>query len=269
MMPLLTANSFFELADYEHRRLFTEAEPVWTALGRLKGYLDDYPFPSLPAGVTPSLPLTATLVLHEGEVLEAKGLAIVYGDVTKGGLKVSRGGHELAGATVLMAGVVLHGERFAFGRGVLVESGAFITGPTVLGDCSEVRQGAYLRGNCLVGKRCVVGHVTEVKHTIFLDDAKAGHFAYLGDSILGNQVNLGAGTKMANLRFVKGNVRVRTPAGTLDSGLRKFGAVLGDQVQTGCNSVTSPGTVIGRRSFLLPNTTAPSGYHPDNSMLRP
>lgn len=268
-MPPLTANSFFELADYEHRLLFSEVEPVWTALSRLKGYLDDYSFSPLPAGARPSQPLSETLVLHEGEVLTAMGLEIVFGDVTKGGLKVSRDGRELAGATVLMAGVVLHGERFAFGRGVLVESGAFISGPTVIGDYSEVRQGAYLRGNCLVGKRCVVGHVTEVKHTIFLDDAKAGHFAYLGDSILGNQVNLGAGTKMANLRFVKGNVRVRTPEGTLDSGLRKFGAVLGDQVQTGCNAVTSPGTVIGRRSFLLPNTTAPSGYHPDNSMLRP
>ena len=268
MMPLLTANSFFELAASDHRQLFSEAEPVWTALSRLKEYLGDYAFGPLPAGVRPSQPLTETLVLYEGEVLKSEGLAIVFGDVTKGGLKVSRDGCELTGATVLMAGVVLHGERFAFGRGVLVESGAFITGPTVIGDFSEVRQGAYLRGHCLVGKRCVVGHVTEVKHTIFLDDAKAGHFAYLGDSILGNQVNLGAGTKMANLRFVKGNVRVRIPEGSLDSGLRKFGAILGDQVQTGCNSVTNPGTVIGRRSFLLPNTTAPSGYHPENSMIR-
>ena len=265
----LTANSFFDLGSWGHRQLFPDSEPVWAALGRLKEYLADYSFPPLPVGVRPSVPLAATLVLHEGEVHDGAGLEIVYGEVTKGGLLVRRGGVELTGATVLMAGAVLHGERFAFGRGVLVESGAFIAGPTVIGDCTEVRQGAYLRGNCLVGKRCVVGHVTEVKHSVFLDDAKAGHFAYLGDSILGNQVNLGAGTKMANLRFVKGNVRVRTPEGTLDSGLRKFGAILGDAVQTGCNSVTNPGTVIGRRSFLLPNTTAPSGYHPDNSMIRP
>ncbi|NTV12738.1 MAG: hypothetical protein HGA96_02200 [Desulfobulbaceae bacterium] len=267
-MPLLTANSFFALAAYDHRQLFSASEPVWAALRNLKAYLSSYPFPALPKEISPAVPLPRTLVLYEGEVLEGAGLAIVYGDVTKGGLKVSRAGRELEGATVLMAGAVLHGECFAFGRGVLVEAGAFIAGPTVIGDYSEVRQGAYMRGNCLVGKRCVVGHVTEVKHTIFLDDAKAGHFAYLGDSILGNQVNLGAGTKMANLRFVTGNVRVRTPAGTLDTGLRKFGAILGDQVQTGCNSVTNPGTLIGRRSFLLPNTTAPSGYHPENSMIR-
>jgi hypothetical protein len=73
---------------------------------------------------------------------------------------------------------------------------------------------------------------------------------------------------MANLRFVGGNVSVRTEEGAVDTGLRKLGAVLGDQVQTGCNSVTNPGTLIGRRSFLLPNTTAPSGYHPENTMIR-
>jgi len=268
MTTLLTANSFFELADYQHRQLFEDREPVWTALKRLPDYLASYPFPALPAFVTPSVPLDRTLVLHDGEAYDGAGLEIVYGQVAKGGLLVRRDGHELVGATVLMAGVVLHGGPFAFGRGVLVESGAFIAGPTVIGDRTEIRQGAYLRGHCLVGSRCVVGHVTEVKHSIFLDEAKAGHFAYLGDSILGNQVNLGAGTKMANLRFVKGNVQVRIPEGQLDSGLRKFGAILGDQVQTGCNSVTNPGTVIGRRSFLLPNATAPSGYHPENTMLK-
>jgi len=113
-----------------------------------------------------------------------------------------------------------------------------------------------------------VGHVTEVKHSIFLDDAKAGHFAYLGDTILGREVNLGAGTKMANLRFTGGDVPVRTPDGTLGTGLRKLGAILADQVQTGCNSVTNPGTLLGKRSMLMPNTTAPSGYHPPGSLIR-
>jgi len=101
-----------------------------------------------------------------------------------------------------------------------------------------------------------------------MDDAKAGHFAYLGDSILGNRVNLGAGTKMANLRFTGGEVPIRTPDGTISSGLRKLGAVLGDDVQTGCNSVTNPGTLIGKGSVLMPNTTSPSGYHPPNSLIR-
>ncbi|MDP2107388.1 MAG: hypothetical protein Q8J76_15425, partial [Desulfobulbaceae bacterium] len=104
---------------------------------------------------------------------------------------------------------------------------------------------------------------------IFLNDAKAGHFAYLGDSILGNHVNLGAGTKLANLRFTGGEVPVKTPNGTMATGLRKFGAIMADNVQTGCNSVTNPGALLGKRSMLLPNTTSPSGYHPPNSIIKP
>jgi acetyltransferase-like isoleucine patch superfamily enzyme len=267
MSTLLTANSFFELTDFEHRQIFCEG-PAWLALARLKDYLAAVKYSVLPSGVEIGRPLDRTFVLFEDEFRDATGLKIRFGDVGRGGLEVYDGERLLPGATVIMAGAVLRGEGFRFGKGVLIESGAFVDGPVVLGDYSEVRQGAYLRGNCLIGRRCVVGHVTEVKHTILLDDAKAGHFAYLGDTILGNRVNLGAGTKMANLRFVGGNVCVRTAEGTVDTGLRKFGAILGDQVQTGCNSVTNPGTMIGRRSFLLPNTTAPSGYHPDNSMIR-
>ena len=143
-----------------------------------------------------------------------------------------------------------------------------IKSPAIIGDYSEIRQGAYLRGNCLIGKRCVVGHTTEVKHSIFLNDAKAGHFAYLGDSILGTNVNLGAGTKCANLRFFSGTVKLRTDSGMLDTGLNKLGALFGDGVQTGCNSVTSPGTLMGPDSLLMPNTTAPSGVHPRKSVIR-
>jgi carbonic anhydrase/acetyltransferase-like protein (isoleucine patch superfamily) len=267
MTTSLSANSFFELANFEHRDLFPDA-PVWEALARLKDYLLARDYLPLPPAIETARPLARTFVLQAGRYRDAAGLDIRYGDVGRGGLAVYDGDQLLAGASVLMAGVILQGVGFDFGKGVLLESGAFVKGPVVLGDYTEVRQGAYLRGNCLIGKRCVVGHVTEVKHTIFLDDAKAGHFAYLGDTILGNLVNLGAGTKMANLRFVGGNISVRTPAGPVDTGLRKLGAILGDRVQTGCNSVTNPGTLIGRRSFLLPNATAPAGYHPDNSMIR-
>ena len=267
MTTRLSANSFFDLSDFEHRGLFS-GDRVWEALARLKEYMADQVYQPLPVGVELCQPLAKTLVLHDGNFRAAEGLDIIYGDATKGGLEVRDNGKIMAGASVIMAGVVFKGEGFRIGEGVLVEAGAMLVGPTILGDWTEVRQGAYLRGNCLVGRRCVIGHVTEVKHTIFLDDAKAGHFAYLGDTILGNRVNLGAGTKMANLRFVSGNVSVRTEEGAVDTGLRKLGAVLGDQVQTGCNSVTNPGTLIGRRSFLLPNTTAPSGFHPENTMIR-
>lgn len=249
--------------------LFAADQPVWSALARLRSHLDGRAYPAL-AGIGPESagPLPRTLVLYGGEVIAGEECAIEFGDATKGKLVVRCRGEALAGATVLMAGTVLVGNRFAFGRGVLVESGALLKEPVVIGDQSEIRQGAYLRGYCLIGRRCVVGHVTEVKHTIFLDDAKAGHFAYLGDSILGRAVNLGAGTKLANLRFQGGEVRVRCGEQNLNTGLKKLGAILGDQSQTGCNAVTNPGALLGKRCIVPPNTTAPSGYHRDHTVIR-
>ncbi|MCI5160515.1 MAG: glucose-1-phosphate thymidylyltransferase, partial [Candidatus Electrothrix sp. AX5] len=182
--------------------------------------------------------------------------------------KIEVGGQLLPGASVIMAGAVIMGQKIQLGKGVLIESGALIKGPAVIGNYTEIRQGAYVRGYCLTGKCCVIGHTTEVKHSIFLNDAKAGHFAYLGDSILGNDANLGAGTKFANLRFLPGNVQVKTDKGLLDTGLRKLGAILGDRVQTGCNSVTNPGTLIGPDSILMPNTTADSGFHSSKKIIR-
>ncbi len=266
---MFSASSFFDLSDFAHRALFAENEPVWAALKNLKNYMNGLDYGQFRhERLQDGVPLPCPLIFHEGVLQTAAGCEIVYGDTNKGRLRVSRDGQELAGASVIMAGAVLMGSRILLGKGVLIESGALIKEPAVFGDCTEVRQGAYVRGYCLTGSRCVVGHATEVKHSIFLNDAKAGHFAYLGDSILGGAANLGAGTKFANLRFLPGNVQVKTPSGPVDSGLRKFGAILGDRVQTGCNSVTNPGTLLGPDSLLLPNTTAPSGYHPPKSVLR-
>ncbi len=266
---MFSAPSFFDLSDFVHRALFAEHVPVWDALKNLKDYMNGLDYGQFRhERLQDGVPLACHLIFHEGALQTAEGCQIAYGDTNKGRLRVSRDGQELAGASVIMAGAVLMGSRILLGKGVLIESGAMIKEPAVFGDCTDVRQGAYVRGYCLTGSRCVVGHATEVKYSIFLNDAKAGHFAYLGDSILGGAANLGAGTKFANLRFLPGNVQVKTPDGPLDSGLRKFGAILGDRTQTGCNSVTNPGTLIGPDSLLLPNTTAPSGYHPPKSVLR-
>lgn len=266
---MLDAASFFDLTDLSFKDVFTDTNYVWEGLKNLKAYMDGtvyepFDHESLENGV----PLTQPLIFHEGRLQNAVDCTINYGDVTKGKLLVERDGKKLTGASVIMAGVVITGNKIQLGKGVLIESGALIKEPAIIGDQSEVRQGAYLRGYCLVGKRCVVGHTTEVKHSIFLNDAKAGHFAYLGDSILGCDANLGAGTKFANLRFLPGSIPVRTTNGLIDSGLRKFGAILGDRAQTGCNSVTSPGTVIGPEGILMPNTTAPSGYHAGRTVIR-
>jgi len=264
---MLTTASFFDLADFTHRALFADG-PAWGALHGLKTYMDTQVYPDFQTRIPLDQPLPETLVVVGDEILPAKGLTLKIGDATKGKIAVLHNGEALTGASVLMAGAILSGERIAIGKGVLVEAGALIKSPAIIDDCTEIRQGAYLRGYCLVGKRCVVGHVTEVKHSIFLNDAKAGHFAYLGDSILGNDVNLGAGTKLANLRFTGGEVPIRTPQGIMASGLRKLGAIMADGVQTGCNSVTNPGTLLGKKTMLLPNTTAPSGYHPPNSLIK-
>lgn len=151
----------------------------------------------------------------------------------------------------IMDYVVIEGDVF-IGKGTVVEPGAYIKGPAIIGENCEIRQGAYIRGDVLVGNGCVVGHTTEVKNSVFMNGAKAGHFAYIGDSVLGNNVNLGAGTKLANLKITPGTVKLKLGDKVIDSNLRKFGALLGDNVQTGCNSVTSPGTILGKASMVFP-----------------
>ena len=259
---MLTADILFDLSSFEHAALFSPDQPVWSALKGLKQYMDQHRYPeNLPMEFSAGSLCTHHLVLHDNTWLDGRECTVEYGDTLGGKLVVSRNGTVLDGASLIMAGAVIQGTRIAIGRGVLIEGGATIKSPTIIGDCTEVRQGAYIRGYCLVGRRCVVGHATEVKHSIFLDDAKAGHFAYLGDSIIGNGANLGAGTKCANLRFIPGNVQVSYGGALHNTGMRKFGAILGDKAQTGCNSVTSPGSVIARGSFLMPNTTCASGFN--------
>jgi NDP-sugar pyrophosphorylase family protein len=266
---MLSAKSFFDLSTYEHTELVRPDENAWFGLQNLKQYLDAQRYPELsPSLIEDGEPLRRTFVYYNGALLESREFDIEYGDATKDGLKVYHDGQPLVGASVIMAGAVLCGMNINLGKEVLIEPGALIKSPTIIGDQTEIRQGAYMRGYCLIGRRCVVGHVTEIKHSIFLDDAKAGHFAYLGDSILGNMVNLGAGTKLANLRFIKGDIPIKTPNGTVSSTLRKLGAILGDQVQTGCNSVTNPGTLLGRKSLVVANCTVPSGYHEENSLIK-
>lgn len=153
--------------------------------------------------------------------------------------------------------------------GVLVEEGTFIAGPTILCRGAEVRFGAYIRGHALVGEKAVVGHDSEVKHSILLPGAKAAHFAYVGDSVLGRDVNLGAGTKLANVRvdMGKSNLKIGLGGQLHDTGLRKLGAILGDEVSIGCNSVTNPGTVIGRRTLAYALSSL-SGIYPPDSIIK-
>lgn len=134
------------------------------------------------------------------------------------------------------------------GEGTVVEAGAYIEGPCVIGKNCSIRHGAYLRGGALIGDGVVVGHCTEIKHSILLAEAKAPHFNYVGDSILGQRCNLGAGAITANVRLDKGLVGVsgiKTP-------LKKLGVLMGDDSSVGCNVVINPGTLILKNRLIAP-----------------
>jgi len=261
---MILPEDFFENPAPGYPGLFQAAEPVWTALDRL------------PAILAALLAAPRPLAGHNG--LVTRPLVIVDGTVRDdltvdhsgpgGGVRVFVGDHLLEDAAVILPSAYLFGDDIIIGARTVVEPGALIKGPTVLGSDTEVRQGAYLRGNCLVGDRCVVGHATEIKNSIMLDDAKAGHFAYIGDSILGRGVNLGAGTKLANLKMLRGTISFTFEGQRYDTGRRKLGAILGDGTETGCNSVTAPGTLMRPGSIVYPGIAVPTGYYPPKSYLR-
>ncbi len=155
-------------------------------------------------------------------------------------------------AKVEMGATLINPHLISIGKGSHVEAGAYIVGPCLIGEECEIRHGSYLRGNVIAGNRCVIGHATEIKNALLLDDVKAGHFAYVGDSVLGNRCNLGAGTKLANLRFDKKEIVIHLEGEKIATGLKKLGAILADDAQTGCNSVTNPGTFMRKGKICLP-----------------
>jgi UDP-N-acetylglucosamine diphosphorylase / glucose-1-phosphate thymidylyltransferase / UDP-N-acetylgalactosamine diphosphorylase / glucosamine-1-phosphate N-acetyltransferase / galactosamine-1-phosphate N-acetyltransferase len=149
---------------------------------------------------------------------------------------------------------LINRELISIGKNTVVEPGAYIKGPCIVGEGCSIRHGAYIRGGLIAGNRCVIGHDTEVKNGIFLDGAQAAHFAYVGDTILGNRVNLGAGTVCANLRLDHHPIVLHIDDQRIETNLRKFGAIIGDDSQTGCNSVTNPGTMLGKNVRCYPCT---------------
>ncbi|HIY27045.1 MAG TPA: UDP-N-acetylglucosamine pyrophosphorylase [Candidatus Acutalibacter pullistercoris] len=128
----------------------------------------------------------------------------------------------------------------------------YIAGPCIIGPETEVRPGAFIRGKALVGAHCVVGNSTELKNVILFDNVQVPHYNYVGDSILGYKSHMGAGALTSNVKQDKTPVTVRVGEERLETGLKKFGAMLGDHVEVGCNSVLNPGTVVGRGSHVYP-----------------
>lgn len=159
------------------------------------------------------------------------------------------------------------GENIFIAKSAKVAPTAFINGPCIIDEDAEIRHCAFIRGNAIVGKGAVVGNSTELKNVILFDKAQVPHYNYVGDSVIGFRSHMGAGAITSNLKSDKTLVTVKTPEGRLETGLKKFGAMLGDNVEVGCGSVLNPGTVIGQNTNVYPLSSV-RGFIPANSIYK-
>jgi len=153
------------------------------------------------------------------------------------------------------------------GQGTVVEQGAMVKGPAWIGENCEIRNGCYIRENVIVGNGAVLGNSCEFKNSIIFDEAQIPHFNYVGDSIVGYKSHLGAGVILSNVKLDHSEITVAGKNGFIPTGLKKFGAIVGDGAEIGCNSVLSPGSLIGRRTIVYPGTQW-KGVAPENSIVK-
>jgi len=238
---MFTAADLFDLTQTEHAALFDGCHFAWEALKKIEPYLARVPKQNPP----PRFP----------------------------------------GASI--------GDRVLIGEGTVVEPGAMIKGPAIIGKNCQIRHNAYLRENVLIGDDCVVGNASELKNALLFNGAQVPHYNYVGDSILGHKAHLGAGVKISNIKLLPGNVMVSSsgfgvqssefrpattddsqsrtlnpePGTVLDTGLRKFGALMGDHAEAGCNAVLNPGSILGRGAVVYPNVFW-RGVLPANSIAK-
>ncbi|OGL44884.1 MAG: hypothetical protein A2161_20885 [Candidatus Schekmanbacteria bacterium RBG_13_48_7] len=255
----MLSDYFSEFEEFEHAKLFKGVKDPWKILSKIPAYIagwfrerekEKVGYQSVLTGVT----------FHKISSIDEPGnyecmIAVQY-------------------PVRLSNAVFLKPWNIFIGNGTILESNTIIKSPAIIGNNCQIRHTAYLRGNIIMGDNCVAGHSTEIKNSIFMNNACAGHFAYIGDSILGTDVNLGAGTKLANLQFrtqdEKKSRKIRSIVlkcgqKKIDTELKKFGAVIGDYVETGCNSVLAPGVMLGKNSWVFPNTFVTKGlYAPDS-----
>lgn len=149
-------------------------------------------------------------------------------------------------------GTAYIGKQVWIGEGTVVEDGVMIKGPAIIGRQCQIRHNAYIRENVIIGDHCVVGNSSELKNAYLFNNAQVPHFNYVGDSILGHKAHLGAGVILSNYKLVPGNIMLELDGQPFDTGLRKFGALVGDGAEVGCNSVLNPGSIIGRKSVIYP-----------------
>ncbi len=161
----------------------------------------------------------------------------------------------------------LRDENVWVARSAKIYPTATITAPAIIGERTEVRPGAFIRGKVLVGNDCVVGNSTELKNVILFNHVQVPHYNYVGDSILGFYAHMGAGSITSNVKADKRNVVVKSREESVETGLKKFGAMLGDHVEVGCNAVLNPGTVIGKNTSIYP-TSSVRGVIPADSIYK-
>jgi NDP-sugar pyrophosphorylase family protein len=226
---MLAPADFFDLSDPFVRALFDGCTYVWEAVGRISWHV-------------------ARLTRERQKVI----------------------GEVMPGAFVSERAIYI-------GEGARVEPGAYVLGPAYIGAGCVVRHGALVRENVVMLPGSVLGHASEAKNSLFLPQAHAPHFNYVGDSILGHRVNLGAGTKLSNLAIVsekdlrtgqRPTIELRVEDLIYDTGLAKLGAILGDDAQTGCNSVLNPGCLVGQRSLVYANISLRKGYYGADNVIK-
>ena len=259
MLPI--EHFFTHLSHFSHREIFRDGDWIFEPLKRLAETLE-------------------SLIANASQGAERAGADAGFTGVTAADPAGRRGGAGIFINRWFVTEKPLYfpDQGILIGQGVFVEPSAVIKGPALIGEGCEIRQGAYLRGNVLVGAGCIIGHATEIKNSILMDHSECGHFNYIGDSILGSHVNMGAGSRLANFQFrtpqekqdnIIREIALPVEGRTVPSGMQKLGAVVGDNVELGCNAVISPGTLIGRDNWIYPNTTLPKGYYPPDTLIGP
>jgi NDP-sugar pyrophosphorylase family protein len=153
------------------------------------------------------------------------------------------------------------------GEGTVIEKDVLIKGPAIIGKNCTIRHGAYFRLGCLIGDDCLVGHGCEIKHTVLLNNVAVPHLSFVLDSIFGNRVNFSGGAITPNLRLDREPVKVKADGQLYETGLLKFGAVIGDDSNIGVNAVLNPGTMLGKKSVVYPLISV-KGVHPENSIIK-
>ena len=171
------------------------------------------------------------------------------------------------GKTLDMSEYELRGDNIFIHKTAIVSPSAFIASPCIIGKNTEIRHCAFIRGSALIGENCVVGNSTELKNVILFDNVQVPHYNYVGDSILGYKSHMGAGSITSNVKSDKTLVCVKNGSDIIGTGLKKFGAIIGDCVEIGCGSVLNPGTVIGRNSNVYPLSCV-RGVVPENCIYK-